>query len=656
MPEEKNSIEIFKFLGDLKKAVLLLDEKINNQNKKIENLENKILIIKNDADNKGKSVQQKETFRAVPPSPPLSAPEASFKNSIFKKLSNKGEGDNIGLEEKIGGKWFAKIGIAAIVIGVSFFLKYAFDNNWIGETGRVIIGIIAGLGLLFLGEKTIRKYATYGQIISGGGIAVLYLSIFAAYNFYHLIPQLLSFFVMAVITAIGFLLSLRYNAVSLMAVAILGGFATPFLISTGVNNQFGLFFYILILDIAILVISIFKKWRELNIIGYIGTVIVFIAWGERFYTDDQLLATIFFLSLFFIVYSISSLIYNIVKKEESSGIEQILTLLTGVAYFGACYGLLDKDYHAFMGFFALILAIYYLLWAYLVKVITPKDENLYSFLAFLTVGFITLAIPIQFKQNIITIGWAIEALIILYLGFKTNSKRIVIFSFIVSTLVMARLLFIDASIVLNNFIVIFNKRFFAFFFVIITFYIASYIIKKSILFNSAENNILQLKKLLALWLIAANLLTLFSINQEIISYCQKEVNKIQVEKSKLDKEWNIYNNNYIGTNSYGKFEKYNTGIINTKIRNIEYRRSITLSLFWLLYAIILLIIGFIGRYKLVRVGGIILLALSILKLFFYDLWSLGTLYRIISSISLGIVLLLISFVYQKYKDKIKEII
>jgi len=656
MPEEKNSIEIFKFLGDLKKAVLLLDEKINNQNKKIENLENKILIIKNDADNKGKSVQQKETFRAVPPSPPLSAPEVSFKNSIFKKLSNKGEGDNIGLEEKIGGKWFAKIGIAAIVIGVSFFLKYAFDNNWIGETGRVIIGIIAGLGLLFLGEKTIRKYATYGQIISGGGIAVLYLSIFAAYNFYHLIPQLLSFFVMAVITAIGFLLSLRYNAVSLMAVAILGGFATPFLISTGVNNQFGLFFYILILDIAILVISIFKKWRELNIIGYIGTVIVFIAWGERFYTDDQLLATIFFLSLFFIVYSISSLIYNIVKKEESSGIEQILTLLTGVAYFGACYGLLDKDYHAFMGFFALILAIYYLLWAYLVKVITPKDENLYSFLAFLTVGFITLAIPIQFKQNIITIGWAIEALIILYLGFKTNSKRIVIFSFIVSTLVMARLLFIDASIVLNNFIVIFNKRFFAFFFVIITFYIASYIIKKSILFNSAENNILQLKKLLALWLIAANLLTLFSINQEIISYCQKEVNKIQVEKSKLDKEWNIYNNNYIGTNSYGKFEKYNTGIINTKIRNIEYRRSITLSLFWLLYAIILLIIGFIGRYKLVRVGGIILLALSILKLFFYDLWSLGTLYRIISSISLGIVLLLISFVYQKYKDKIKEII
>jgi len=221
---------------------------------------------------------------------------------------------------------------------------------------------------------------------------------------------------------------------------------------------------------------------------------------------------------------------------------------------------------------------------------------------------------------------------------------------------MARLLFIDASIVLNNFIVIFNKRFFAFFFVIITFYIASYIIKKSILFNSAENNILQLKKLLALWLIAANLLTLFSINQEIISYYQKEVNKIQVEKSKLDKEWNIYNNNYIGTNSYGKFEKYNTGIINTKIRNIEYRRSITLSLFWLLYAIILLIIGFIGRYKLVRVGGIILLALSILKLFFYDLWSLGTLYRIISSISLGIVLLLISFVYQKYKDKIKEII
>jgi uncharacterized membrane protein len=64
----------------------------------------------------------------------------------------------------------------------------------------------------------------------------------------------------------------------------------------------------------------------------------------------------------------------------------------------------------------------------------------------------------------------------------------------------------------------------------------------------------------------------------------------------------------------------------------------------------------VGRYKLVRLGAMLLLSLAILKLFFYDLWSLGTLYRIISSICLGLALLGISFGYNKYRDKIKDLI
>jgi uncharacterized membrane protein len=164
----------------------------------------------------------------------------------------------------------------------------------------------------------------------------------------------------------------------------------------------------------------FKKWRWLNILGFFGTVLVFLSWSGRFYNEDELFVTMLFLTLFFITYSISSLVYNLVRNEKSSGVEQTLTLMAGVIFFASSYAMLNPSYHVFMGFFALIMAIYYFLWAYLVRAITPDDENLYSFLAFLTVGFITLAIPLQFEGKIISIGWAIEAVIMIILGIKTE--------------------------------------------------------------------------------------------------------------------------------------------------------------------------------------------------------------------------------------------
>jgi uncharacterized membrane protein len=112
----------------------------------------------------------------------------------------------------------------ALFLGVSFFLKYAFDNDWIGTIGRVAIGIVAGIILLILGEKFIRKYALYGQLLSGGGLAVLYLTIFASFNFYNLIGQFPAFFMMMLITATGIMLSIRYDAASLIIVSTLGVF------------------------------------------------------------------------------------------------------------------------------------------------------------------------------------------------------------------------------------------------------------------------------------------------------------------------------------------------------------------------------------------------------------------------------------------------
>lgn len=625
-------------LEEIKKFLFALTEKIEKQNERIIKIEESLFGMAHRADN---VIPEKHAAETLPPPPPPAAKE---------RVEN--------MEERIGGKWFAKIGVAVLVIGVSLFLEYAFDNDWIGETGRVILGILAGMSLLALGEKFIRKYFVYGQIITGGGLALLYLSIFAAFDFYHLIPSYAAFLIMVIITGVGIALSLRYDALSLIAVAIVGGFATPALCSTGVNNQIGLFSYILILDLAILIVSIFKKWRQLNVLGFIGTVLMFAIWHGKFYTSDQIFSTMFFLTLFFLIYSVSSLIYNLYKEELSTGTEQVLTLVTGFSYFATSYALLNSRYHTWMGFFALIMGIYYFLGAYLVRAITVKDENLYNFLAFLTVGFIALAIPIQFKQYVITIGWMIEALLLFYLGTRIyeksgasedNRNAMVLFGSVLAIIAVIRLLFFDASHFIHGEVLIFNKRFFTFLFAILCFYLASFLFQKASGYLTKEHSG-NLKKLMAASLIVANLLTLFTFSQEIIHYHRREIDGLRTEQNNVFSEWRYQNDNY------GAYQDPDYIGINKKITNLKYRQSISLSIFWLIYAIILLVIGFVGAYKGVRIGGMLLLTLAILKLFFYDLWSLGTLYRIISSISLGVVLLAISFAYQKYKDKLKEII
>jgi uncharacterized membrane protein len=633
MLEQEKNEEIISHLKQIGEKISVLENKIIAQEERLNKIESaKEPVIVN--------VSAPQSQNPIYSSSLLSDQKEIADNSQKVKKNE----DN-SLEQNIGGKLFAKIGIAALVIGVAFFIKYAFDNNWINETGRVAIGVIVGLVLLFLGNKTSKKYFTYSQILSGGGISILYLSIFAAFNFYHLISQPVAFFVMALITAMGIAMSFYYDSVFLIVVSIIGGFSTPFLLSTGVNNQFGLFFYILILDSAILFVSFFKKWREFNIVGFIGTILVFSVWFSQFYTNSQLFSTIFFLTIFFIIYSISSLIFNLIYKEKSSGIEQFLTLMSGVIYFASSYTILNRDYHDFMGLFSVIIAIYYLIWVVIVRKTTPDDVSLYGFLVSLAIGFITLAIPIQFKQNIITIGWLIEAVILLTLGLKIRKDTVKSFGVAVFLLAATKLLFVDSMAGKPDDLVVFNKIFLTFIFAIAGGYLMTYLIKKYSSEDSAKESFFQTKSIIIMFIIIANFFTLFSISREVNFYYEKQVNGMKKELSNPSL-------NYSGVH-------YNTPQfkgVNDSIEKIENKKSITLSLFWLLYGIILIGIGIIKRSKILRIGGLAVLMISISKLFFYDLWSLGTLYRIISSISLGVVLLSISFVYQKYKDKLKEII
>jgi uncharacterized membrane protein len=142
--------------------------------------------------------------------------------------------EDTGLEKKIGQFWLNRIGIVAVLVGVSYFLKYAFENNWIGPGGRVAIGLLAGIGLVIWSEKfRDRGHLAFSYSLKAAGIGTLYLSLWGAFQIYHLLPAGAAFSAMVIVTAATIVLALTQDAELLASFALAGGFATPVLLSTG---------------------------------------------------------------------------------------------------------------------------------------------------------------------------------------------------------------------------------------------------------------------------------------------------------------------------------------------------------------------------------------------------------------------------------------
>src|SRR4029077_8735058 len=156
-------------------------------------------------------------------------------------------------ETKVGLTWISRIGAITLIFCVAFIFKYAIDNQWIGETGRIVLGILAGLVCLGIGGRIWRRgQQTYAQAISGLGIAVLYLSFYASFAFYHLLPQSIPFALMTLTTALSAALALRYEAPAIAALGLIGGYLTPVLLSTGEDQPIVFFSYIFLLDVGAL--------------------------------------------------------------------------------------------------------------------------------------------------------------------------------------------------------------------------------------------------------------------------------------------------------------------------------------------------------------------------------------------------------------------
>ena len=677
----------------------------------------------------------------------------------------------VNVESLIGANWFNRIGILAIVIGIGFFLKLAFEREWIGPTGRVALGVFIGISFLIGGEK-LRSfdYKHYAQGLSGGGIAILYLTFFAAFARYGIIGQFPAFALMTMVTATSVLLAARYNAIAIAILGIIGGFLTPVMLSTGVDNQVGLFSYITLLNLGVLAVAYFKQWRILNYLTYGATVLMSVAWYLEWYRPEKLGTTIFFFTVLFVIFALLAVFHNIIHRRPIEYPEISLIFSNAFMYFGASYGLLSPQYHPYLGLFAVVLSAFYLGLGYLTYSRDGQDKFLILTFLGLASLFLTLAIPIQFDQRWVTMAWAMEGVILTWIGLQAKDRTTFRAAFLIFTIAAVHWLMFDASNFSystgNSFTPLFNRRAFSAVALIVSLVVAAW------LHSRQENDEAESKTLRSIFLAAANVLIILFLSMDINDFFEQQklvknydelttaessltewtridAHNTPIEESKqlilsllftlyggaalclgvirknkwmrfggfalltlatvkliavnahyfndpshilflnktffafaalvaalfigryfysrksdgLDpQETNVaYNILTVGANifavaaltleAYGYYSPSRNPAVIEGMHDFVLSQRLSLSIIWMLYGGAMLVAGLVRSRKLLRLMGLILLAVTTLKVFLLDLSSLDKIYRIISFIVLGAILLGVSFLYQRWQKK-----
>jgi uncharacterized membrane protein len=547
------------------------------------------------------SPQQTAPPPPIPPRPSIAAPVRSQAN----------------LESRIGSHWLNRIGIAALLIGVSYFLKFAFDNNWIGPAGQISIGLVAGIAIVIWSERfRAKNYKAFSYSLKAVGIGTLYLSLWAAFHVYSLIPSSVAFAMMLVVTAATSVMALSQDAQILAAFALVGGFSTPLLLSTGENREVALFTYVAILDVATLVLVAFRPWRRLLVMSYVGTLILYLGWYWTFYNRGPLELTLAYASLFFAIFAIAPLITLQPDGEHPilAAIPAVLAFVNAGVYFLEAYAMIQEVNKVNMAWFALALAAVYIFLSRLLharKMAAGTSEILYYLHLALAIGFITVAIPIRLDAHWITIGWFIEAGVLLWIANRIDSDFLNAFALGALVLGVTRLLALDNF---HTTQLIFNLR-------MATFGVAVAVLG-AVAWFGAKREDETARTISAMAVVALNVLALIALSREVSDYYLRQMAGVR----STGHQWR------------GAYLDYH---------NLEIARDFTYSALWMAYGAMLMIVGFVRRSAFVRWQALILIAVTIVKVFVYDVSQLDRAYRIVSFIVLGALLLAISFVYQR---------
>jgi len=643
------------------------------------------------------------------------------------------------LEFKFGSKIFTAVGAVAVIFAIGFFLRYAFENGLINEIARIVLGLFGGAVLLLVGELTRKKFPSYGQVVTGSGLGVLYLSLYAAFSLYHIIGQPAAFIAMIIVTAIGILLSLRYDSMTLACFSQFGGLITPLLLSAGENTPHVLFIYLAVLNIGAGFISSKKLWRALILESFVGTTCLYYMWFFSSYDPTQFAIAEFYSSLFFFIFLAISFIQNSGRESVQDFFDLVLTTANPALYFLASLTIINQSYPDYAGPFTFLLGFLYLLLAFTAGSKEKTSNHFHKFLIAIGCVLLVIAVPVHFHKSWITISWAAEALALTYLGLKLRFAFVRILGQGVFLLSIFRLFNFEKGLV-NDAMAFFNTRFLIFFFVFAALSLAAYIYKRqkdeveeneksffSVLLVEAAIVIVSILSFevnsffrqfwlpiiwsagglitgwtalkfkdrplryvaYALFFFAFSHLLLYEggvnlktytplFNERVLAFLLTAVAIrafLSVVRTR-EYEDNFEKKSAVKTVLFVAFHFLLLWIIsaealdyfNKQVYELTPReriaqknyftnvKNVSLSIVWAVYGIALSVAGIIKKSTKERLLAIVLFAIVVLKVFLFDTLNLNNFYRFISFITLGCILLLVGYLYYRFRERISQFI
>ena len=726
-----------------------------------------------------KSIQQ-PTFlpKNTPPSfakpiQPKPFAQPSFTDKF--KRENLGKSD---FEKFIGENLINKIGILILVIGVAIGAKYAIDHEMISPLTRIILGYAMGTGLMAFAIKLKTKYESFSAVLLSGAIAILYFITYAAYAYYALIPQALTFGLMVFFTSFTVVAAIKYNQQVIAHIGLVGAYGVPFLLSDGSGKVVTLFSYMAIINTGILVLAFKKYWKSLFYSSFTLSWIIFLAWRIPLEAHaGYFKISMLFSGIFFITFYITNLAYKISKKEQFQIIDIIILLFNSFIFYGiGYYALLQTPKGTeVLGLFTLGNAIIHFVVSLIIYKRKLADKNLFYFVLAMVITFITMAVPVQLNGNWVTIFWAIEAFILFYLGRK---KHIAIYEKLSFPLIFLAFfsLLQDWALSSSEFSYLYDytphQPFLNVGFLSSCLCIASFLgmlmVNRQTKEEQTDGTTRSVRQVLTYCIPTILIITVYyTFRIEIANIFQDAYESTKINTTPSLKVGNYaYNENYplfkttwvycytlffaavltyinlrkikskalavanlvinvlvilafltqglyvlselreayiLQSDKYFSSSMTNIGIryialvffagliivcyqlsksdlFKLKFRTafdyllyiailwvlssellqllqlngLENGYKLGLSILWGVYSLFLISMGLWKNKKYLRVGAIILFGITLIKLCFYDLSSLGTISRTIVFISLGILLLIISFLYNKYKHLIND--
>jgi uncharacterized membrane protein len=546
------------------------------------------------------------TVPVISPNPPPTQSRRDLPTSSFTKpaISPAQSVASDGLENLIGGHWLNRIGILAVFIGVSFFLKYAFDNNWIGPSGRIAIGILLGMLMLPWSHWLLgRGYPYFSEGIAALGQAILLLSFWAGCRYYTVFSREVGFAGMVLVTVTIAAVALSRDSQRIAMLSMLGGFLTPLLLSTGKDEQFALFTYILILCGGLLIMAWRRDWLWLAPVSFVLTQFYFWGWYIAFYQSTKLEATLAFATLFLLIYSTLPVLYSI-RSGALDSLGSFLVVLNAFNYFAAAYAMLWPQHRWALTLLVLALSAAHLTVTVFLPAPKPAskdDEQQLARLVFggLALTFATLAIPIRLDGKWITLAFAIEGAVLIWTGFRSLNLRLRQAGYFLLALAAVRVLLFPVSA--SQFL--FNERV-ATYLVLIACMVAALLAARQHAATVGE----QETSVLAVLSVAANAYALIALSLELWDYFDRG------------------------------------GVMGV---DAHLAQHLALSLLWTGYASVLILAGVKRQSALLRWQALVLFGLAVAKVFLYDISYLDRFYRIVSFLILGVLLLVVSFLYQK---------